>query len=84
MLKHLIGYVRQPKTSRSQKLKGPLILFWHNKKSRDRENCSPKFVFLLKVAYWISSNCEFSQYCDSNIGLFSIVPRLVIALPTLR
>ena len=24
------------------------------------------------------------QYCDSNIGLFSIAPHLVIALPTLR
>ena len=24
------------------------------------------------------------QYCDSNIGLFSISPPLVIALPTMR
>ena len=35
-------------------------------------------------AYWISSNFSFIQYCDSNIGLFSIAPPLVIALPTLR
>jgi hypothetical protein len=38
----------------------------------------------LKGAYWISSNFSFIQYCDSNIGLFSIAPPLVIALPTLR
>ena len=38
----------------------------------------------LKGAYSISSNCEFIQYCDSNIGLFSIALHLVIALPTLR
>jgi hypothetical protein len=38
----------------------------------------------LKGAYWISSNSSFIQYCDSNIGLFSIAPPLVIALPTLR
>ena len=25
-----------------------------------------------------------NHFCDSNIGLFSIVPHLVIALPTLR
>ena len=37
-----------------------------------------------KGAYWISSNSSFIQYCDSNIGLFSIAPPLVIALPTLR
>ena len=37
----------------------------------------------LKVAYWISSNFSFIQYCDSKIGLFSIAPHLVIALPTL-
>ena len=37
-----------------------------------------------KVAYWISSNSSFIQYCDSNIRLFSIAPPLVIALPTLR
>ena len=30
-----------------------------------------------KGAYWISSNCEFFQYCDSNIGLFSIACHLV-------
>ena len=31
--------------------------------------------------------CEIifvTLYCDSNIGLFSIAPHLVIALPTLR
>jgi hypothetical protein len=33
---------------------------------------------LFKGAYWISSNSSFIQYCDSNIGLFSIA--LVIAL----
>ena len=38
----------------------------------------------IKVAYWISSNSSFIQYCDRNIGLFSIAPPLVIALPTLR
>ena len=38
----------------------------------------------LKGAYWIGSNSSFIQYCDSNIGLFSIAPSLVIALPTLR
>ena len=37
-----------------------------------------------KGAYWISLNSSFIQYCDSNIGLFSIVPALIIALPTLR
>ena len=36
----------------------------------------------VKVAYWISSNSSFIQYCDSNIGLFSIASPLVIALPT--
>ena len=30
------------------------------------------------------SNSSYIQYCDSNIGLFSIAPPLVIALPTLR
>jgi hypothetical protein len=40
--------------------------------------------YLVKGAYWINSNCEFLQYCDSNIGLFSIAPPLAIALPTLR
>ena len=38
---------------------------------------------ILKGAYWISPNSSFIQYCDSNIGLFSIAPPLVIALPTL-
>ena len=38
----------------------------------------------VKGAYWISSNSSFIQYCDSNIGLFSIAPLLFIALPTLR
>ena len=38
----------------------------------------------VKEAYWISSNSSFIQYCDSNIGLFSIAPPLVIDLPTLR
>ena len=38
----------------------------------------------IKGAYWISSNSSFIQYCDSNIGLFSIAPPLVIARPTLR
>jgi hypothetical protein len=41
----------------------------------------------LKGAYWIFSllsNSSIIQYCDSNIGLFSFVPPLVIALPTLR
>ena len=33
---------------------------------------------------WVSSNCEFFQYCDSNIEFFFIAPPLVIALPTLR
>jgi hypothetical protein len=37
-----------------------------------------------KGAYWISSISSFVQYCDSNIGLVSIAPPLVIALPTLR
>ena len=40
--------------------------------------------FAFKGAYWISSNCEFFQYSDSIIGLFSIAPPLVIALQTLR
>ena len=39
---------------------------------------------VLKGAYWISSNSSFIQYCDSNIGLFSFAPPLVMALPTLR
>ena len=38
---------------------------------------------LLKGPFWISSYSSFIQYCDSNIGLFSIAPPLVIALPTL-
>ena len=38
----------------------------------------------VKGAYWISSNPSVIQYCDSNIGLFSIALPLVIALPTLR
>ena len=33
-----------------------------------------------KVAYWISSNSSFIQYCDSNIERFSIASPLVIAL----
>ena len=33
-------------------------------------------LFYLKGAYWISSNSSF-------IGLFSIAPPLVIALPTI-
>ena len=37
-------------------------------------------LFLFKGAYWISSNSSFIQYCDSNIGLFSIAAPLVIAL----
>ena len=39
---------------------------------------------IVKRAYWIISNSSIIQYCDSNIGLFSIAPPLVIALPTLR
>ena len=39
---------------------------------------------VLKGAYWISSNSSVIQYCDSNIGLFSIAPLLVMALPTLQ
>ena len=30
----------------------------------------------IKGADWISSNYSFIQYCDSNIGLFSIAPPL--------
>ena len=29
-------------------------------------------------------NWEFFQYCNSNIGLFSIAPNKVIDLPSLR
>ena len=36
--------------------------------------------YVLKGAYWISSNSSFIQYCYRNIGLFSIAPPLVIAL----
>ena len=39
---------------------------------------------IFKGAYWISSYSSFIQHCDSNIGLFSIAPPLIIALPTLR
>ena len=46
--------------------------------------CNKVKVKLIKGAYWISSIFLFIQYCDSNIGLFSIGPPLVIALPTLR
>ena len=28
----------------------------------------------IKGAYWIRSNSSFTQYCDSNIGPFSIAP----------
>ena len=38
------------------------------------------FVYFLKGAYWISSNSSFIQYCNSNFGLFSNAPPLVIAL----
>ena len=31
-------------------------------------------------AYWTSTNSSFIQYCDNNIGLFSIAPPLVVAL----
>ena len=37
-------------------------------------------ISTLKGAYWINSNCEIFQYCDSNIGLFSNAPNLVVAL----
>ena len=39
-----------------------------------------KIYITIKGAYWISSNSSFIQYCDSNIGLFSIAPHLIIAL----
>ena len=42
------------------------------------------FAIVFKGAYWISSNSSFIQYCDRSIGLFSIAPPLVVALPTLR
>jgi hypothetical protein len=42
--------------------------------------CKPAFTAMkdikFKVAYWISSNPSFIQYCDSNIRLFSIAPPL--------
>jgi hypothetical protein len=41
-------------------------------------------VVQIKGAYWISSNSSFIQYCDSNIGLFSIAPPLVIAILALK
>ena len=31
----------------------------------------------VKGAYWIGSNSSFIQYCDSNIGLFSIAPPFI-------
>ena len=31
----------------------------------------------LSRAYWISSNSEFFQYCDSNIRLFFVAPHLL-------
>ena len=37
----------------------------------------------IKVAYWISSNSSFIQYCDGNIGLFSFASYKVIALTTI-
>ena len=40
----------------------------------------------LKGAYWIFSllsNSSIIQYCDSNIGLFSIASCKFIALPTI-
>ena len=37
-----------------------------------------KHIQVLKGAYWINSNSSF------NIGLLSIAPPLVIALPTLQ
>ena len=40
--------------------------------------------FFIKGAYWITSISSIIQYCDSNIGLFSIAPPFIIALPTLR
>ena len=46
-----------------------------------QHSCVPTGV---KGAYWKSPNSSFIQYCDSNIGIFSIAPPLVIALSTLR
>ena len=42
------------------------------------------YKLCIKGAYWISSSSSFIQYWDSNVGLFSIAPPLVITLPTLR
>ena len=39
----------------------------------------PKYEIVM-----VPSNHSFFQYCDSNIGLFSIAPDLVIALPSLQ
>ena len=50
----------------------------------DLKLLSPEVGYSFKGANWISSNSSIIQYCDSNIGLFSIAPPLVIALPTLR
>ena len=56
-----------------------IILEWRHLKT-------DLIVYYLKIkgAYWISSNSSFIQYCDSNIGLFSIAPPLVIALTRKR
>ena len=60
----------------------PKMLFGKNLVSNISTKASKSYTF--KGAYWISSNSSFIQYCDSNIGLFSIAPPLVIALPTLQ
>ena len=36
-----------------------------------------------KIIFSAISNCSIFQYCGSNIGLFSIAPNKVIALPTI-
>ena len=76
MLLKLRYYVRDPSNTH-QLYCNPLYCFY--KSFRKKEN-----DLTFKGAYWISSNSSFIQYCDSNIGLFSIAPPLVIALPTLR
>ena len=47
------------------------------------QEIDPGLYLCIKGAYWISVKSSFIQYCDSNIGLFSFAPHLVIDLPTL-
>ena len=68
-------------------LKGKAI-----KKAKECQDCN-RYPFSQKVTagknkckiiFGALLNFSFSQYCDSNIDLFTLNPHIVIALPTLQ